>query len=405
MRFSLFCLTLVTILSGKNTLAVDLTGRFSMLGATAQAEEGDWGYQDTPGDLLSADQQSLRLMVGDSDNGKEWSAHLRTVRIHTQGFMTPDLHSSDLFRYSDLGGTLLDESDGTTSTASRYELDRLYYRHHFNDYTLTLGRHAIDWGSGRFWQPLNVFGSFSPTDLDTDYKPGIDALAMDYFPSQFSSLSGVYAFAPHDQSTLANSGALHYRGQVGGVSEIALVAGKITGNTVVGASFESAWHEIGWRIEGLYYDLNESDQESLFWIAGVEYQFDDGTLLSAEYYDNSRGATTESELVGLYSDTLIAAGLQQQLSRHLVGIGLARDLTPLLRGSYTLLGSALDDESSSTVWSLLHQMNITYSVSNESDLLLSLLLPGGKGLTLAGEPQSEFGHIPMTFTLRLRFYF
>jgi hypothetical protein len=162
---------------------------------------------------------------------------------------------------------------------------------------------------------------------------------------------------------------------------------------------------MGWRVEGIHYNLREGDEDLLFWIAGVEYQFDDGTLLHAEYYNNERGATTEAEVSGAFSDELISLGLQQHLSRQLIGFGLSRDLTPLLSGSYLLLGSWLDDDSASLATSLLHQVNLTYSVSNESDLLMSLQLPSGKGVTSVDEPQSEFGHIPISFTLRLRFYF
>jgi hypothetical protein len=397
----LFCF----ILCWQGAAAADFSGRFSMLGATAQAQAGDVGYQQSVGDVLSADQQGVRLMLEEGDGLNEWSAHLRAVRLHTHGVATADVHSSDLFRYAALGSTILDESDDTTATVISYQLDRLYYRRHLKNYSITLGRQAIDWGSGRFWQPLNLFGSFAPTDLDTDYKPGIDAVSIDYFPSPFSSLSGVYVFAPQDQSTVKDSAALYYRRQVGSVSEIALAAGTITGNTVVGGSFESAWKSIGWRIEGVHYQLKETDEQILFWIAGLDYQFDNGTLLSAEYYDNSHGADTESELVGMFSDSLVASGLQQHLSRHLIGIGLSHDLTPLLQGGYTLLASVLKANSDSNDWSVLHQFNLTYSVSNESDLLISLILPDGKGLSLTDEPRSEFGHIPASVSLRLRFYF
>jgi hypothetical protein len=388
---------------------MELTGRFSMLGATAQAEPGDLGYPDSGADTLTADQQSLRLMLEHSDGASEWAAHLRSVRLHNEGLAAPASHSSALFRYTELGDELVSQSSDTSATTVYYELDRLFYRYQLEDYTISLGRQAIDWGSGRFWQPLNVFGSFAPTDLDTDYKPGIDALVVDYFPSPFSSLTAVYALAPEDQpedqDEIKDSAALHYRRQVGELSELTLLAGSITGNSVAGAAFESAWRGIGWHIEGLHYDLRESDEQSLFWVIGMEYQFNDGTLLTAEYYDNSRGATTESMLPDMFSDDLVVAGLQQQLSRRLIGIGLSRDITPLLSGSYTLLAAVLDEPGGRAAWSHLHQLNLTYSVSNESDLLFSLLLPQGKGGSEIDDPQSEFGHLPATLSLRLRFYF
>lgn len=385
--------------------AAEFTGRFAMLGATASAESGDVGYRSAAGDILTADQQGLRLMLDEADEQSEWALHLRTVRRHLSGYPYSDTHSSDLFRYDELGGNLLDESGADSSTRIDYALDRAVYRKRFSHTTLAVGRQPIDWGSGRFWQPLNVFGAFAPTDLDTDYKPGIDSVSLDWYPGAFSALTAVYAFAPQNESAIKDSGALHYRSAVGVESEWALVAGRIVGNTVLGASFESAWHGMGWRLEGLYYQLEEEDEEALFWIAGVDYQFAGGTILTAELYDNSRGATRESELGAMADDALYLSGLQQQMSRHVLGIGLSRDLTPLLQGSYTLLAGALDDNNGNRSFSLLHQLNLVYSVSNESDLLLSLMKASGKGLYDADEPRSEYGHLPMSLTLRLRFYF
>jgi hypothetical protein len=104
-------------------------------------------------------------------------------------------------------------------------------------------------------------------------------------------------------------------------------------------------------------------------------------------------------------DPLVAYGLQQQLGRHILGVSLQRDLTPLLNGGYTLLAGTLRDGDNRRHFSLLHQLNLTYSVSDESDLLFSLLYADGKGLNAADDPQSEFGHLPTSATLRLRFYF
>lgn len=385
--------------------AYEFTGRFSMLGATAKAESGDIGYQSPVGDTLTADQQGLRLMLDEATDIGEWSIHLRGVRQHLSGYPYTDSHSSDLFRYSVGGGNLLDDSDGTTTTTVDYGLDHAVYRHRFGSTTLGMGRQPIDWGSGRFWQPMNVFGAFAPTDLDTEYKPGIDSVSLDWYPGAFSSVTAVYTFAPHDDSEIKDSGAVHYRRAVGVESEMALVAGSIIGNRVFGGSFESAWKGMGWRVEGLYYQLEEDDEKAFFWIAGVDYQFDDGTILNVELHDNSRGATHESELASIVGDPLVVSGLQQQMSRHVLGVGLSRYLTPLLQGSYTLLTSTLNDSKNKRQISLIHQLNLTYSVSNESDLLMSVMVANGKGLSDSEEPQSEYGHLPMSLTLRLRFYF
>lgn len=385
--------------------AAELTGRFSMLGSTAQATQGDIGFI-TKNNILSADQQSLRLMLDHAQDDAEWSLHLKTVRQHLSDIPFSDRHSSDLFRWSKQSAYWINETEANNSTHLGYELDRAVYKHRFNNVTLALGRQPVDWGSGRFWQPLNIFGAFAPTDLDTDFKPGIDSIKLDWFPSSFSSLSTVYALAPHDNVTLKNknSAGIYYKRQVATASELSLLAGSVIGNAVFGAAFESSWAGMGWRVEAMHSHLTTTDENSLFWIAGLDYQFENGTLLSAEWYENSRGATNINMLGNLQSDTLVLYGLQQHLSKNILGLSISKEMTPLLNAAYTLLASPLKDGDQFNT-SLLHQLNFTYSVSNESDLLFSLQVANGRGLNTVSKPQSEFGHLPVSLSVRLRFYF
>lgn len=385
--------------------ATELTGRFSMLASTAQAEPGDWGYIDADNDTLTADQQSLRLMLQGVQNEAEWSLHVKTLRQHQSAYPLAGHHASELFRYRDLANDWLDEIRSDSRTRIGYEIDRAAYKHQFNNITLSLGRQPIDWGSGRFWQPLNIFGAFAPTDLDTDFKPGIDAAVLDYYPSAFSSLTAVYVLAPEDNAAIDNSSALHYRRQLGETSEVAVLAGSVTNNKVFGASFESDWQGLGWRVEAAHYNFEQPNDNSTFWIAGIDYQFGDGTLVAVEWYNNSRGVNNEAALASMQSDLWLEYGLQQHTGKRVLGLLLDRDITPLLHGSYNLLLSGLKDADNQLASSILHQFNLVYSVTDESDLLVSLLYANGKGLNQQDEPQSEFGHTPMNMTVRLRFYF
>lgn len=375
--------------------AVETSGRLSLLGITADSSTST---------TLNGNQLGLRLMADQAEADHEWSLHLRTVRQQLKGF-TRSNHSSDLFRYRRGGATLSDHRDEERQTTLYYALDRALYRHHFDNLTVSIGRQPIDWGSGRFWQPINLFGAFTPTDLDTEYKPGIDALSVEWYPQPFSALTFVHAFAPHRQSEIDNSAALHYRQPIGIESEMALVAGQINNNAVIGGAFESSWEGTGWRIEGRYSQLEQREEETLLWIAGIEHLFSSGTLFHLEWYNNGRGATRESEMTAVFSDPLLTQGLQLQMGRQVIGVGLNRDLTPLLRGGYTLLGSTLRNDRNQHSSSLTHQLNLTYSISDESDLLISAVTTTGKGLSSSGQPQSEFGHQPESLTLRLHLYF
>jgi hypothetical protein len=385
--------------------AFEFSSRFSLFGSVARAKPGELGYVDSADEILTTDQQSARLMLDGGRQGGEWSLHLKAARVHLNGYSL-DASPATLFRYRDLAGEWHEEQNADSTTRIGYELDRALYKHPFETMTLALGRQPIDWGSGRFWQPLNVFGAFAPTDLDTDYKPGIDAVSLAWYPGPFSAMTAVFVPKSDDNSVVEDqSSAIHYRGQVGERSELSLLGGRILGNRVLGGAFESAWGGLGWRLEGSHYTLKADHEQFLFWIAGVDYQFDNGTLIAAEWHHNGHGATTQAELAGMLYEPLVSSGLQQQLGETLLGLMLERDITPLLHGGYTLLIGALKDQHNHLASSLLHQFTLVYSLSDESDLLCSLLTTSGKGLNSAGEVQSEFGHVPNAITLRIRFYF
>ncbi len=384
---------------------VEFSGRVSVLGAAAWPGVGDAGRGAPGPGTPTADQQSLRLMLDGHAEGAEWSLHLNTARQHLRGFAPPARHTSELFRSRALADDHLSTGGAGRTTRLGWEIDRASYKRRFDKVSVSLGRQPIDWGSGRFWQPLNVFGAFAPTDLDTDYKPGIDAAVVSWYPSSFSSLSAVYALAPHDDRAIEDSAALHYRRQVGATSQITLVSARVIGNQLFGAAFESDWRGIGWRVEALHSKFDAGGEKTLFWIAGLDYQFANGTLLSVEWHDNGRGARTETRLPVAAADRLVAYRLQQHASRRVLGVSLARDLTPLLRASYTLLAAPLNDETAHRKVSLMHQIAFVYSVSNESDLLLALSAGSGKGLDAAAQPRSEFGHLAPALTLRWRLYF
>lgn len=385
--------------------AVDLTGRASVLGSAAWPGAGDAGDGVPSISVPTADQQGLRLMLEDHGSNAEWSVHAVATRQNFRGFPASAGHSSDLFRVHRLAGDSISGDGVERLTRLDWALDRIAYKKRFGAASLSVGRQAIDWGAGRFWQPLNVFGAFAPTDLDTDYKPGIDAAVFNWYPSDFSSFTAVYALAPHNDKTVKNSGALHYQGQIGETSQFTLLAGKVIGNRHIGASFESDWRGIGWRVEALHTRAGQTGRKTLFWIAGLDYQFENGPMISAEWYHNGRGASSEAALPTLLSDRMLASGLQPHLGRRVLGFSVQQDLTPLLKASYTLLVSALKDPAGDYRSSLLQQLSLSYSLSDESDLLLSMSVGSGKGLDALARLRSEFGATPASATLRWRRYF
>ena len=389
--------------------AWSLTGRASLFANEAK----DHGQSDSSQAQSSQDQQSLRLMLENITDNNEIVLHGRVQRRHFSSTPTDKSLAPELFR---LGADSLkwQESQWTTNcqngacTQISGDIDRLFYRHHQSQMSWTIGRQALDWGVGRFWQPMNLLGAFAPTELDTDFKTGVDALSVDWYPSLFSTLTFVWAaqsskiqpskISPskvpsHEQNIL-----LHYRAQASDASEIGLMAGNILGDPVIAASFETDWQGIGWRLEAQQ-KHKDALGNRLWWIAGFDTQFEDGTLLTLEWHDNAFGAQHTSDISQRLTDPGLVSALEPHMVRHVLGLSLQHTLSPLWQGGYSLFAAMLDTNPS-----YLHQLHVTRSLSNEADLTLTLLHATGQA-SQNGLPQSEFGSVPDSISLRLRGYF
>jgi hypothetical protein len=388
---------------------VRFTGEFKLIDVTSRAREGDVGFAHEGDDTRQTNLAGLRLMLADADGAPLlWEIHYAQTKID-QGTIgpAPGATGADLFRYEPWRWDIeRRETDGDHPVSGQsviwtQEIDRASVRWQGEGWAASLGRQPISFGTGRFWQPLDVFGAFSPTELEREYKPGVDAVLAELAPSSFSTLTGVLVASPKDEPEVEDSAVLHGRVQLGEVTEVTALAGRVREQGVAGASVETAWLDAGWRLEALRGDPPEDEGDPYtFAIAGVDRQFGNGVFAALEWYRHSAGAAGSDRLAPVALSRPVQQGFQKQLSRDLAGLTVQKDLTALLNGSYTMLASFLEGAPSQ-----LHQATLTYSVANEADALFSVLTGGGRGLDALGRPRSEFGHVPDTLYLRLRFYF
>jgi hypothetical protein len=88
----------------------------------------------------------------------------------------------------------------------RENLDWVYLALTLGPVTLTLGRQPITIGRGQIWKPLDLVSAFALTEVDTEYKPGTDALRLDWTIRPRTNLS-VFAVAGKWKDELALAGS------------------------------------------------------------------------------------------------------------------------------------------------------------------------------------------------------
>ncbi len=84
-----------------------------------------------------------------------------------------------------------------------HDIDRMAMRAELGNFDLSLGRQAITWGFASLFPIADLWTTFSPFELDTSQKRGVDALRLLYSHSSSLEFEGVVA----DRGTLGDLSA------------------------------------------------------------------------------------------------------------------------------------------------------------------------------------------------------
>lgn len=99
----------------------------------------------------------------------------------------------------DLSFNLIADSSYIINTA----IDRMYLDYSHGKFQATIGRQRINWGMNFVWNPNDLFNSYSFFDFDYPERPGSDALRIQYYLSNTSSLELVSKINQEEQWSLA----------------------------------------------------------------------------------------------------------------------------------------------------------------------------------------------------------
>ncbi|MCF6208962.1 MAG: hypothetical protein L3J61_06250, partial [Ghiorsea sp.] len=143
---------------------------------------------------------------------------------------------------------------------------------------------------------------------------------------------------------------------------------------VLGGSIQTDVGSLGIRAEGHLSTQNK--QISAEWVLGLEHRLSPDMTLSGEWFNH--GAASPTPHLPYAAEQYLALALNCQF-------------TPLLVGNFSIIKNMNDHSQLSTAY-------INYSLSNESTLNVSVLLPSGKTF-------SEFATYPKFYALDYQIYF
>jgi len=262
----------------------------------------------------------------------------------------------------------------------------------------TLGRQAISHGQGKLFTPLDLVTPFSPTTLDSEFKPGVDALRSELFLGDRFRFDATAVYL--GDWDWKGSGLVGMATATIGASDVSLYGASLYGDPVAGISFFAPVAAVG-----LYGDVGATfeDETQVRAVLGVDLRPTPTTGLSAEIYHQTFGVDDSADGLLLMGEERYQRGDLWLTGHNYAGLTLAQELAPLWMLSGMVIANLGDP-------SALTSLNLAWSVTENSSLDLGVI----KGL---GEPpdtsavfpdfgvRSEFGLVPWTGTLAARFYF
>ena len=313
----------------------------------------------------------------------------------------------------------LAEDEDYSCTASdtltlRGRTDRLLARFTLPGLDVTVGRQPITFGNGLFFTPLDLVAPFTPAVIDTEYKPGVDAVRVDVYPT-FSSKITVAAAYAGDWDWRGLALALYGQATVG-VTDVGLFLGEVRATHVIGATTVSSIGPVGIRADAAVSIPHEERDEDPFFrgTVGADWRPTDTTTLSGEFYLQTLGDTDPNELLVTMTGERFTDGEVWLGGIAYLGLSVSQEITPTLFASVGIFGNLTDPSAfvaPSLSWSIAANADLAFGGyfglgerPDEVDVLDLVGLSEDDALRALGI-NSEFGFYPGVMFLQVRTYF
>lgn len=260
--------------------------------------------------------------------------------------------------------------------AAAGNLDRLNLGRKGEGWTLKLGRQPIGHGSGRFFNPTDIFAPPNPRAAWSEYKGGVDGARLTLPLGEFSDVEALFVSKKGDAAE--SYYLLKARRSFEGF-DLSGYAGATLGEPTLALDLAFDLLGAGIYMEGF---LRGSDQpvESARGVAGAHLRASPTVMVFAEYYHNGAGAGDASGYPAVISGESWRNGELFLLGKDYLAVGADWEAHPLLNLGLRAVTN-LDDGS------FLFLPNASYSASETVSVSL------GASIGAGGRKTSEFGEV------------
>lgn len=392
---------------------------------TVGAAGGEWtGYlknfslvTDPPGSILPDSMLSsstrLRLQYQGWLNDR-WSVagagELAFVAQHHYLFAADSAAlsvSTNTYRISDPDRLWLPSEPAVDdNTALMFNLDRVRLAWRGEKLEISMGRQAVSWGSGKAVNPTDVLMPYTFTELDTEYRVGVDAVRLRYAVNLMSELDAGYVFGPGGD--MADS-AVYLRGKTYlANTDLSALVMRFQNHLMIGLDVTRAWGGSGVWLEAAFVDADHfaataTSRDYVRVSAGIDRQLTPAVYGYLEYHFNGSGRDVDDPGYGLV-DPAALEGSVYLVARHYLSLGAAWQLSGLTTVNGMLITN-LDDHS------MFLSLSLDRSLSDNLYLALGTYLSTGDapatGMPIPALPliRDEFGSYADLIYGSVRWYF
>lgn len=363
----------------------------------------------------------LHQQAGPSGFDATGTLAVHRLRLELAAAMTSALQAEialeGLTRWQDT--TALDELQPTTPARAldlekswssnrlqeqQLNIDRLALHHSRDQFDWSLGRQALGFGRISLVSPLDLLAPFPPDALDTDVRPGVDALRLVRYSGLGGQVAGTLVFGRKSRDHSALITVSHSQQGI----DLLLLAGLLRERSVAGLGLAGSLGGLGLKAELAGFSGRDpgqpgGDLRRQFLQGALEawYRFDLGLVVLAEYLHNGSGTRHPGEYPAAVASAAFQEGLTYLAGRDYLLLAPSAEIHPLV----TLGGLAmynLHDHS------LLLRPQCTLSLDDNLNLQLFWSESFGEVPlrdSAVGRVRSEFGTVGASGGLLIKYFF
>lgn len=271
-------------------------------------------------------------------------------------------------------------------------IDRLQLHLVSEDLEWDLGRQPIGFGRIVLFSPLDVIAPFAPDALDTDVRPGVDALRVTRYFGAGGQLGGSLVFG---KNMAASSYLATFSQNWQGIDFLAL-GGSLRERWMGGIGLAGSLGGFGLKAELTVFEGKRvgqpgGDPADRFALAALEgwFRLDNGLVLLGQYLYNGPGRREPGDYQQVFQEAPLSEGLTFLSGRHYLLVAPSYQVHPLVSLQGLVIWNLLDD-------SLLARPLIDLSLADNLSLQLFWSVNvGAKPLPALPLPipRSEFGSL------------